>query len=153
MAQSKQVISVRRKTIGDAAVDGLLSGIVAGLAMAAYLLAYGLLRGESAGTVLGRFDLGPQHSAVTGLLLHLATSAIYGAIFALALRVLSRWTGSYRRYAWLAGMVYGLALFAVAWLALAPQESALREFGALNLAVAHALFGAVLGYQIGRHGG
>lgn len=151
MAQSKQYGVARKKSLGDTAVDGLLSGMAAGVAMAAYLLVSGLLSGEGVAGVLGRFDLTAEQSALTGGLLHLATSAIYGLVFALVLRFArGRWPDA-PRASWALGIVYGLALFGLAWLWFVPAGSPLRGLGAANFAVAHALYGAVLGYLVGRH--
>ena len=57
MIHSKQ-LSDRRRTIADAALDGLFGGLVAGVAMAAYLVIWGLAAGQTPGTLLGMFDPG-----------------------------------------------------------------------------------------------
>lgn len=151
MAQRGQVGMSRNRSLGDTAVDGLLSGMAAGLAMAAYLLVSGLLGGEGVAGVLGRFDLTVEQSPLTGGLLHLATSAIYGLVFALLLRFARGRRPDAPRAGWAFGIVYGLALFVLAWLWFVPAASPLRGLGAANFAAAHALYGAVLGYLVGRH--
>jgi hypothetical protein len=109
-----------RSTVGDAAVDGLISGVVAGLAMAAYLIATALLSGEGPGTVLGRFAAGETTSPVTGGLSHLAVSAAYGALFGvgwwMAARHLPRTLP-----AWLAGFAYALVLLILAVAVVLPR--------------------------------
>ena len=80
MTESRHLTQTEVKT-GDAAADGLLKGIVAGVVMAAYLVLAGLVVGEGPGTVLARFTPGEETSVVTGTLVHLAVSAVYGALF------------------------------------------------------------------------
>ena len=56
MVRTENVISERRHTAGDAAVDGLLAGAGGGIAMAAVLVASGLLAGAGPASTLARFD-------------------------------------------------------------------------------------------------
>jgi hypothetical protein len=133
-----------RIDIGDAAVDGLLNGLVGGLAMALTLVIGGLLTGDSPGAVMARFD--PYTgSAVQGTLLHLAVSSVYGLIFTVGWRMLGRWL-RVERFGWLAGLVYGLALLALAWLALLPgADSALQQVPLVHFAAAHMVYGLTVG--------
>ena len=132
-------------TAGDAAVDGLLAGGGAGLLMATYLIVVGLAMGETVGVVLGRFDPGRGGAPVVGALAHLATAGIYGALFGMGWRLVpGRWRG--RVPGGLAGLVYGLALFALAALVFLPAAaSTLREIPMLHFAVAHSVYGLALG--------
>jgi hypothetical protein len=151
MAQSKGWTATLEKSWGDVAVDWLLSGMAAGLVMAAYVLVAAWLGGEGPGVVLGRFDLTAGRSPLTGGLLHLATAAIYGLVFAFLLRSVAAVWRAAPRFAWVLGLAYGLGLFALAWLWFVPVGSPLRGVGAAHFAAGHALYGAVLGFLVGRH--
>ena len=143
MTESRHLTQTEVKT-SDAAADGLLKGIVAGLVMAAYLVLVGLVVGEGPGTVLARFAPAEGSSAVTGTLVHLAVSAVYGALFGVGWHVARR-----RRLdppPWLAGLAYGVILLAVAEAALlAGADSPLREIPLVHFAAAHIIYGVSLG--------
>ncbi len=140
-------LTANKTTMGDAAVDGLIAGIGAGLLMAAYLIVVGLAMGESVGVVLGRFDPGRGGASVIGALAHLATAGVYGVFFGLGWRFVPRgWRG--RVPGWLAGLVYGLALFAVALVLLPAVASPLQEIPRIHFAVAHVIYGLALGFLI-----
>jgi hypothetical protein len=143
LSTSRQA-AASRIDIGDAAVDGLLNGLVGGLAMALTLVIGGLLTGDAPGAVMARFD--PYTgSAVQGTLLHLAVSSVYGLIFTIGWRMLSRWLRA-ERFGWLAGLVYGVALLALARLALLPgADSTLRQVPLVHFAAAHMVYGLTVG--------
>ncbi|MBI3359591.1 MAG: hypothetical protein HY023_00595 [Chloroflexi bacterium] len=150
MTDSKRLTG-DKTTMGDAAVDGLIAGIGAGVLMAAVLIVAGLLVGDGPGVVLGRFDPGAAASPVTGGLMHLAVSGVYGALFGLGRRLMSGWPPLSRLPGWLIGLAYGLLLWAVAQALLPPgTESPLRELPALHFALAHAAFGLTLGLALPR---
>lgn len=138
----------KSKTMGDAAVDGLLAGLAAGIAMAVYLLITGLLSGDNLANLLGRFAPGDPTTPVAGALSHLAVSAIYGALFGIF------WMPLRKRVPALAmGLVYGVVLFLIAQYALLPGTgSSLLEMSPLNFAIAHLIYGLVLGWQVGKRG-
>jgi len=143
--------SMKSKTIGDAAIDGLLAGIVAGLVMILFLLVTRILNGGSLAEVIGRFDPSGSNNLVTGALAHLAVSAIYGAIFGLLFIVLIRLRPTLRRFGWLAGLIYGLLLYAIALGAFsAGIDSGLADYSAPVLLISHALYGLVAGFLVGR---
>ena len=149
MSESKSLIR-KETTMGDAAVDGLLAGVVAGLAMAAYLVAIGLVTGEGPATVLARFAPGAGASPMTGVLVHLSESAVYGAVFAVGWRLVARRPRS-SLLTVLAGLAYGLVLLLVARAIILPgTASALREIPFVHFAVAHGTYGLVLGFLTGR---
>jgi hypothetical protein len=128
-------------SIGDAAVDGLIHGAVAGVVMVAYLVVVALLSGEGPLPMLARFDLGGGASPLTGGLMHLAVSGVYGIGFALIRRLIGR-----RAPGWLAGLIFGAALFFVAEVIVLPgAASPLRAIPALHFAIAHGLYGLTLG--------
>ena len=139
------------KKVGDTAVDGLLAGILGGLAMAVYLILSGFFNGLSPAEALGRFDPSLQGAWLPGIVAHLAVSAVYGVIFALLFALPVRRWPALRRFGWLAGLAYGLMLLAMARGVLLPAAgSPLLQFGTVHFALAHAFYGAVLGYEVSR---
>ena len=80
MLQRKQE-NIATKSLGDLAVDGLLQGLAAGAIMVALLLVAGMLEGATPVAVLARFGLPGGATAVTGLLGHLAVSAVLGLVW------------------------------------------------------------------------
>ena len=143
--------SVTSRTVGDAAIDGLLTGIGAGLAMGLLLLAAGLLIGDPPAEVIGRFDPARSNNLVTGLLTHVAVSAVYGAIFGLLFLAIVRWRSGLAWFGWMAGLLYSLVLYAIASGAIwAGVDSGLARFPAVILLLAHAAYGLVIGFVIGR---
>jgi len=146
---SRQTELMRTKANwGDTAVDGLLAGTGSGIVMATYLVVAGLWLGEGFAAMLGRFDPGTAASPLIGTLAHLATSAIYGILFALLWRlVLSRWLG--RVPLWLVGLVYALILLLAATAVGLPlSDSPLKEIPPIHFTAAHAIYGLVLGYGL-----
>ena len=140
MRGSKQVL-VSSKKLSDAALDGLFGGLAGGVAMVLYLILWGWITGQTAGTLLGLFDGGMRSAPLTGALTHLAVSAVYGLAFGLIWR-----TVRLHVPAWLAGVVYGLALVMIAEGSLLPMfGSRLAEIPTVHFAVAHVIYGAILG--------
>jgi hypothetical protein len=137
---------------GDAAVDGLLAGVAAGLLMAGFLLAAGIIGGETWDWVLRHFDPGLAPAPLTGAVTHLAVSGVYGILFASLWRPFHRAWG--RLPAWLAGLVYGSLL----WVLAATVTAARANTGGdwflgippVQLAAAHLLYGLCLGWLVGR---
>ena len=151
MTTSKATSTYQQKSLGDTAVDGLLAGIGAGLVMALFLLLIGLLNGDLATAVFGRFDPGQNQQWLTGLVIHLAVSSIYGIVFGLLYLVLIRIRPSWARFSWLLGLAYGLLLYGVVQTVLAMGvDSGLVQFTAVILLLAHAIYGLVLGIILGR---
>ena len=150
MAESKRALD-RDRTFGDAAVDGLLAGGAAGILMIVYLLLASLAQGQSILALLSRFDPGQAASSVTGGLIHLAVSGVYGLVFGLGRRLTAGWPVLGRLPGWLAGVLYGLLLLAVAWTVILPgTNSAVREIPLVHLAIAHVIYGLSTGIQLGR---
>ena len=116
MVRTEKMVDERRRTAGDAAVDGLLAGAAAGIAMAAYLVVTGLLAGEGPAVVLARFDPSGAGAAspLIGAVMHLAVSAVYGLLFGLIYRLIGRGRLAGRAAGALIGLVYGLVLLLVA---------------------------------------
>ncbi len=143
-------IPAHTTTLGDAAVDGLLNGAVAGLAMALYLVLAMLAQGQAPWAVLSAFDASARNSPLVGLVMHLAVSGVYGALFGLL------WKSTHRLVpasvpGWLIGLFYGLVLYLLAELVLLPSTAtALRDIPFYHFGIAHLIYGAVLGWLIGR---
>lgn len=153
MVRSEKVVSEHSRTAGDAAVDGLLAGAAGGIAMAGVLVASGLLTGVGPASVLAHFDPSGAGSAspLTGALIHLAVSAVYGLLFAIIYRLVGRGRLAGQAAGVLIGLVFGLALFLLAQgLIVTPAGAALREIPTLHLAAAHLVYGAVTGWLLGR---
>ena len=142
----------QRRAIGDVVVDGLLSGLLAGAAMGIFLVAAGLIGGVGPGQVLGRFDPAGEGSPLTGMLMHLAVSGLYGVGLALLLYVLNGRWADWRRYGWRLGAGYGLLVWVVAQFVLLPSLGiALADIPPAQFIPAHLVYGFVLGYVLGRH--
>ncbi len=134
--------------ISDTALDGLFSGMLAGLVMEAYLTVSGILAGLPVTEALTRLSPVNGLSPTSGLLLHFAISGIYGLLFGFFIHWLLR--RHVRQYwSWLAGLGYGIFLLLVAVFFVLPNsDSAIREIPIVHLAVAHLIFGLVLGIRI-----
>ena len=150
MAERNGVL-VKENTAGDTAVDGVLAGLVAGLISALLLILIGLISGDSPGTVLGRFDPSLAGNPLIGGLLHLATSAVYGMMFALLFRLIGRrWSGA-NRLVWLLGLLYGLLLLVIAEVViLSGFETMLGDFSTGAFAAFHIVYGLTLGIALER---
>ncbi len=149
MRESKQVLYRARK-LSDVTLDGLFGGLAGGAAMAVYLVLWGWMDGETPQTVLGLFDPDRRGIPLTGLLTHLAISAVYGILFGLIWWAL-RWTLRLGAPAWLIGVAYGLALLTITKTIILPLSGTpLAEIPTLHFALAHLLYGAVLGFMCER---
>jgi uncharacterized BrkB/YihY/UPF0761 family membrane protein len=100
---------------------------------------------------LSRFDPAAQSSPLVGGLLHLALSGLYGVVFALLFRVLLKRRPVAVRWAWLVGAGYGVVL----WLAaqavlLTGLNASLGAVPTTLFALAHVLYGAMLGLSLAR---
>ena len=140
-----KTIPVQKNAVGDAIVAGLFAGLLAGLVMLAYLVITELVAGHSPLAVLGWFASGNNGVPLLGGLMHLAVSGVYGSFYGLIrFAIPGRWRS--RLPGWLSGMLYGLRLFALAELFLLPGTgSPLLAIPAANFALAHLIFGLVLG--------
>ena len=135
-----------RSSFGEMAVEGLFAGVVAGVAMLLVLVLAGLLSGQAPGMVAGRFSLQTSPNPVQGTLLHLAVSATYGLLFGLLFVLLGR-----RLSAWALALLYALAIYLLAVFVLLPGSgSGLLQIAPLHFALAHLVYGLVLGYWFRR---
>lgn len=134
-----------RKTVGDVAVDGLLSGVVAGVAAALYLVIIGLFSGETFHSTLGRFDPQQTGNAILGIFVHLGMSAVYGGLFAVLYRPIRRRMPTSPVLNLIIGLIYGIILMLVAELVFnSGIESALDDISKIQFALFHIIFGLVL---------
>jgi hypothetical protein len=134
------------KSFGDLAVDGLLQGLAAGAIMLAFLLGVGMLEGVTPAAVLARFGLPGSATALTGLLGHLAVSAVLGLVWGVLYGAVLRRVPA---PAWLLGAGYGLVLYAGAAL-FVVSATGLADFAPWQLLLAHLLYGLTLGLLSGR---
>jgi hypothetical protein len=143
--------ATRDKSVGDVAVDGLLTGLLAGVLMGVFLVAADWMAGINPAETLSRFDPGVGTSPLAGGLFHLALSGLYGVVFALVYRVLVRRWPALGRLGWLLGAAYGLLLWSAAQAVLVTGFNAsLDAVPAMLFALAHVLYGAVLGLSLAR---
>ena len=149
---TKMSLMRKEKAWGDTAVDGLLAGLVGGLAMGLFLGLADGLAGRSPLELLAYFDPAQTGSWLAGLLAHLAVSAIYGVGFGLLLGVVGRIRPSALRWLWLLGLGYGLLLWLVALgLVVTAVGAPLAQIPAWQFALAHLIYGLVLGFWLGRN--
>jgi len=150
MFNNRKETLVKPFEIGDSAIDGLFGGMLAGFVMEIYLTLSGLLSGLHLLDALTRFSPIQGLPPISGVLLHFAVSGIYGTIFGLVIHWVTR--HQTRWYlGWVAGLVYGvLQLLIVVVFILPNTDSAIGEIPLIHLAVAHLLFGLVLGLRIKR---
>lgn len=139
-----------RVNSGDAAVTGLFSGIAGGLVMILFLMAAGLAAGSAPAVVVGYFDPTRDGNPLPGILAHLAISSVYGVVYGIVWRGLSQ-TGWKQPPGWMAGMVFGLGLYAIARLAFLTDSSiSLFFIPAWQLLTAHLGYGLGLGWVFAR---
>ncbi len=136
----------QKKSAGDTAVDGLVAGLPAGLGMAIVLALTGLLSGRPPLVTLGYFDPAQAGNWLTGLLAHLAVSAIYGVVFALLMGIVGRIRPSWQRLVVVWGAVYGLVLLAVAYgVWFTAVTAPLSQIAAWQMGASHVVYGLSLG--------
>ncbi len=151
MSNQTGFVLQQKKTVGDLAVDGLLMGMAAGLAMGGALLLLQLLDGVGPAGLLGRFDPANGGSVLAGGLMFLAVAGLYGVVYAVIYRLLPVSRMLWKRFGWLIGAAYGLGLWVLAqYLFLPGLHSALEAIASSHFAVAHLVYGVVLGYLWGR---
>ena len=136
---------------GDTAVDGLLGGAFGGGLMAIYLIMASLISGDGVGDTLARFAPPGNSSPLVGTVAHLAVSALYGVIFALALAIIGRIWPNTSKLSWLLGAIYGLTLWLAAEFIILPAvDSPLQMMQPVHFALAHLVYGLTLGLIVGR---
>ncbi|MCC7161856.1 MAG: hypothetical protein IT331_05160 [Anaerolineae bacterium] len=139
--------------LGDAAVEGLMYGIVAGLVMTLFVVAFEWLAGVMPLEVLSYFGVDAAAPPWVGLFTHVAVSGIYGVVFGMLALGVARALGERMNPGVRLGLgvLYGLLIFLIAeWIILPRTASPLAEMSVWALALAHALYGAVLAWLVGR---
>lgn len=139
--------------LGDAAVEGLMYGIVAGLVMTLFVVAFEWLAGVMPLEVLSYFGVDAAASPWVGLFTHVAVSGIYGVVFGMLALGVARALGDRMNpiVRLTLGVLYGLLIFLIAeWIILPRTASPLAEMPVWALALAHALYGVVLAWLVGR---
>ena len=137
------------KTRGDTAVDGLIAGLGGGVLMTLFLALVGWAGGTPPQATVALFDPAQPGNWQSGLLAHLAVSAIYGLILAMLLRSVGGLGLSSAKLTWLWGAVYGLLLWGLATGAvLTTVASPLDQIPAWEFALAHLLYGLAAGYWL-----
>ena len=143
----------RELSVGDAVIDGLFTGLLAGLGMAAVLVLAGWTGGEQPAQVLGRFAPQQLNAPLSGFLLHLAVSGIYGMVYGVIWMLVLRLRGFRPSLpvALVSGAAYGLLLEGLAQAVLLPGSgSALGQTPFWHLALAHLVYGIILGLLLYR---
>ncbi len=134
-------------SLGEAALDGLVNGLLAGVIMALYVLFAGRVVANNNWAYFGYLDF--SHSGVPGntLFTQMAVSAIYGAAFGMACQMIKPIRQSLLPR-WLAGLVYGGALWMlVAGLILPRDNFTLMPLAAVYLLFAYLVYGLILGLR------
>jgi hypothetical protein len=132
-------------TTGDSAVSGLLNGLIGGAAMALVIALFSLLSGQGL-AYLTYFSGETPVPPLQGVLMHLGVSCTYGMIYGL----LRHWTRLERLKLprALAGLIYGLGLWALAVTLILPAANSLMlSLPWVVFFSAHAVYGLVLGMK------
>lgn len=141
-----------RLNIGDSAVDGLVGGLVAGVAMGIYLMVVGLRSRISTWYLIDTLVPLNNNNLMYKILLHLAISMIYGAVYGAAISVIRRVSASRFRNWFLVvfAVLYGLILFVIARvvLFLVLEQAFFSQNLLLHLLIAHLIYSLVLGLLV-----
>lgn len=150
MFDSKDM-SLKKKSAGDVAIDGLGAGLAGGIVSASVFLVLGLFSGNSTLNIFRGFDATANGSALLGTVMHLAVSVIYGAIFAILLNLIIPVWPAARRISWLLGIIYGLVLMLLAEVIFfSGFNSQLGELSLIDFTLFHIAYGVTLGIVSGR---
>lgn len=131
--------------------EGILGGIAAGIVMAMVAMMYTLVTQgdllaplEQMGALFFPTDSGSAVSLIAGLMLHMMSTAIFGAVFVLLARSISMLTGFAALS--LAAMAYIVVEWAVAAFVVLPavDRPLLATFATIGGFVAHAMYGLAL---------
>ncbi|MBI4319476.1 MAG: hypothetical protein HY675_13390 [Chloroflexi bacterium] len=155
-------MAIERRSSSDLLVHGIIGGIVAGIVFAIFEMAAAATMGLSffdpvrliASLAIGTQALSPAFplatAVITGLVVHLVLSAVYGVIFVYLLALTNQISTSVGLLL-LFGTIFGLALWVVNFLIIAPifwpQFTMVDQFW--NGFVAHTFFyGTVIGWYV-----
>jgi hypothetical protein len=151
MISAKDRSGEKDKKAMDLAIDGFIGGILAGLAMGLVLVVGEWILGITPGAVLGRFSPSGNSLPMTGALVHVAVSSIYGLVFGLLIFPVRKLI---RRNlpVWTFGLVYGGILFLLAQsVFLSGIDSTLQAIPAWLFLLGHLVYGVLLGWWVGRN--
>lgn len=135
--------------------EGILGGIAAGIVMAMVAMTYTLVdRGDllaplkQMGALLFPADSGSAASLIAGLMLHMMSAAIFGAVFVLLARSISVVAG-FGPLA-IAAMTYIVVEWALAAFLVLPVvgRPLLATFATVGGFVAHAMYGLALAWWL-----
>jgi hypothetical protein len=150
MNSARQRSQGKKKKISDLAVDGFIAGILSGMAMGVVLFLGEWILGGMAGEFLNLFSPFANYPLVSGGLVHLAVSSIYGLVFGLVVFLVYKILRGRLPLAVL-GLVYGLVLFFLAQTAFVTGiGSALQAIPGWLFLLAHLMYGGLLGFLMGR---
>ncbi|GAC1485740.1 MAG: hypothetical protein NVS1B1_00260 [Candidatus Limnocylindrales bacterium] len=129
---------------------GAIGGLVGGLVMAMVAMLYTLFAQDDLlaplkqmGATFFRYESGSLGSMITGLMLHMMMSVVFGIVFALIVKGRATGFGSLIG----AGMIFIAVEWAISRFIVLPvvDQPLVATFGATGGIVAHAMYGAVLG--------
>ncbi|HZP94976.1 MAG TPA: hypothetical protein VFC31_01380 [Candidatus Limnocylindria bacterium] len=141
--------------------EGILGGVVAGVVMAMVAMTYTLIaQGDllapvkQMGALLFAADSGSPLSLIAGLMLHMMSAAVFGAVFVLLARAAidNDWVLTAAGF-WplaVAAMSYIVIEWAVAAFVILPaiDRPLLTTFASIGGFVAHAMYGLVLAWWL-----
>ncbi len=148
-----------RQSVPAVAIRGVLAGLVAGLVFALAEIGLSVAIGSSVVRpfrVIGSMVQGPtalsndsmmMTAVLTGIVVHAVLSALYGAIFAVALRLLFPST-DLGITTLILGVGYAVALWIINFLVIAPvffDQLLVESPFWFSFTIAHAFYGASLG--------
>lgn len=135
--------------------EGILGGIAAGIVMAMVAMTYTLVAEgdllaplKQMGALFFPADSGSAVSLIAGLMLHMMSAAIFGAVFVLLARSLSMTTGLLPLA--IAAVAYIVVEWAVAAFAVLPavDRPLLATFATAGGFAAHAMYGLALAWWL-----
>lgn len=144
-------ISAKSTTASDAVIDGLVAGVISGVVMLAFILIVEIVVSDvSPSQTLSWFVPERSQPPLFGGLIHIAISAIYGMVFGWIWNLV-RDHLPWRVPAWLLGLIYSMAIFIFGiWVILPGINSALLVIPSWLFGFAHAVYGLLLGWLVGR---
>jgi hypothetical protein len=111
----------------------------------------GLIDGVTVSETLERFDPQQSENAIVGIIGHLGVSAVYGVLFAVLHRTLSRWIPMTTISNLVLGLLYGLTLILIAELLFTSGiETGLSEIPQVEFALFHVFSSLALAFLFER---
>ncbi len=152
MESIKSIGEERGKSIADSLIDGLVAGIIAGTGMGVILILVGWALGGNPAAILNSFVPWDNPTPVTGALLHIAVSSVYGMVFGALVFIFSRLWSKFP--IWISAIVYGAVLYLLARFVVLPGvASQLQTIPTWLFALSHLAYGGLLGWWMTRQAG